>query len=215
MWFDAADTSTIAATGSNVSSWTNKATFSPTITITPNASGLPSTTGNRTSTGLNYINIPFGGELRYTAAFNTQARSWFWVVRNNTPSANWSFMQLLYPANQTTGQDQLYIGRSSTTYTLYQQPFNTVRISANITNPIGNINAYTIINSATTSSNVIATNGATNSLGTNTSATGYSTSSLTYSINVRNQTNYRVSLDVFEILFYTRDLTDSERQQVE
>jgi hypothetical protein len=52
-------------------------------------------------------------------------------------------------------------------------------------------------------------------LSVSSNASTYSTSSLTYSINIHNQNGYRVSLDVFEILFYTRDLTASERQQVE
>jgi hypothetical protein len=36
-----------------------------------------------------------------------------------------------------------------------------------------------------------------------------------YSINLPSTTNYRTSLDVFEVLFYSRPLTIAERMRVE
>ena len=211
LWYDAADTSTIVSSGSTVTSWSNKA--GTTVNITTN--GLAATTGNISSTRLNYINVPFGGALRFTASLNTQARTWFFVVRNNTPSTDWTFMQLLHPSSGTTGQDQIYINRSGSTYTMFQQPFNTVRMSAVVSNPIGVVNVYTLVNGSVTSSNAINTTGTINTLSTSTVASGYSTASLLYSINLPSTTNYRTSLDVFEVLFYSRPLTIAERMRVE
>jgi hypothetical protein len=211
LWYDAADTRTITSIGTTLTTWANKA--GTTINLTPN--GNATTTGN-TINGLNYVNIPFGGELRFTAALNTQARSWFFVVRNNTPATNWAYNFLIYNAQSpTSGQDSVNIFRSGNSYTLYLQPYNTVRLSAAVPNPIGLINMYALINSAaSTSLNAITING-TPTLSTSLIATSYNTSSLPYTINISNQTNYRTSMDVFEILFYTRALSITERQQVE
>lgn len=216
MWFDAADTNTIVASGSNVSSWSNKAVFSPTVTITPNASGLSSTTGNVGPNGLNYINIPSGGELRFTTTIATQPRSWFFVVRNNTQLAvTTGYMQLIYPAGATTGQDNVYVYRSgASAYSIYNQPLAVgVRVAGTVLNPFNTVNIYSVINSTTTLSNAISSNGTNIGLATNVAASGYTTANVTYSINTYNQ--YQGSLDIFEMMFFTRAVSLAERQQLE
>ena len=211
LWYDGADKSTMTLSGNTLMTWSNKA--GTTVPIT--TSGTAATVVDSFTSGFSYINVPFGGELRFTTALSSQARSWFFVVRNNTPAANWTFMQLLHPSTATTGQDQIYIGRSGSSYTLFQQPRNTVRVSATVRDPVGVTNIYTVINSTATSNNTINTTGTVNTLSTSLTATGYATGSLLYAINQAATTNYQTSLDIFEILFYTRDLTIRERQQVE
>jgi hypothetical protein len=167
---------------------------------------------------LNYVNIPFGGELRFTAALNNQARTWFWVVKSNTQQGSSGVLQLLYPVANTTGGDQIYIYRLNLTnaYYLYEQPYNTVKLAADsVPNPYNASSIYSIVNSTTASNNNVSVNGTGYSLSTSAIASGYATSNITYGINMASVTNYQASLDVFEILFFQRNLTLSERQQVE
>jgi hypothetical protein len=210
LWFDAADTSSITTSGNQVTAWRNKGRIS--VNAVPNTGVC--TSGNTTMSGLNYINCPAGTDLAFTCALNTQARTWFAVIRNRTQINAASAPQYIGIVNATAGsQDALIAYRvSGDNYGLYNGPNGVaVRVgTTTIQNPFGNIIVYNLINGAT--GNRISVNGLAATLSTNTAASGYSTASLKYLINT---SSYNTSNDFFEILFFSRVLDSTEFQLVE
>lgn len=208
LWFDGADTNTITGT-STVTNWRSKGSLSVSAT---NFTG--SCTSGNTFNGLNYISIPAGTEMRFTAALNTQARSWFIVARLPSPLTSGKFVGIVN-ASGTSGQDSVYMTyTSSTLNSLAESPSGVaVNISADITSStMASTFIASIVNSASTASNTITSNGTSQTLTKNLAASGYSTASLAYRIGTAS---YNTALDIMELILYYGDVTTAQRQQVE
>lgn len=211
LWFDAADKTTITGT-TQVTAWVNKGS----IAVTASNRTGSCTSGNTLANGLNYIRCPAGTDLGFTTALNTQARSWFVVARNLTqlnvsPQNFWGIINQL----GVSGQDAVVFTRAGTSdYRGFIGPAGVaVTVEGQFaTNPLNVINIYSFVNSTTSNSNVMTLNGNSQTLTLSSGASGYNTSNLTYTIATER---YNTGSDIFEILFYTRDLTPRERQQVE
>ena len=206
LWFDAADRSTI--TGSSpVTAWVNKGSISTTVSTTTGTS----TSGN-TFNGLNYINIPAGSEMRFTAAINTQARSWFLVARATTPfTANPQFWG---PVNATaTGRDGLVVYSDTSIFILYNGPNGIgIPVSGYIANPYNRVGLYALVNSVTPALNVLTDNGTPVSLLLSSPAENYNTGSAEVRVGTAG---YNTGSDLMEIILYYGDLAPSARRRVE
>jgi hypothetical protein len=208
LWFDAADTTTITTTGTTqVTGWTNKGSIVTTAAPTAGTS----TTGN-TFNGLNYINIPVGAEMRFTAAINTQARSWFFVARCTTAfTANPQFWG---PVNATAnGRDGLVVYSDTSIFLLYNGPNGIdVNVSGYIGNPFNRVGIYALVNSATAALNLVTDNGTSVALANSVAAGSFNTGSAQVIIGTAG---YAKGNDIMEIILYYGDVTQSQRQQVE
>jgi hypothetical protein len=206
LWFDAADTSTI--TGSSpVTAWVNKGSISASASTT---SGT--TTSGNTFNGLNYISFPAGTEMRFTAAINTQARSWFVVSRVTTPFT--SNPQFWGPINATaTGRDAVVVYSDTSIFILYIGPNGiSIPVSGYIANPYNRVGIYAVVNSVTTSLNVLTDNGTPATLVGSEPAANYNTGSAQVIIGTGG---YNTGSDIMEIILYYGDLSPSDRRRVE
>ena len=208
LWFDAADTSKITGT-TQVTAWVNKGTISTTAS---NFTG--SCTSGNTINGLNFVRCPAGTEMRFTAALNTQARSWFYVGRLVTTLTSGTYAGAI---NQTggAGQDSLvfaYVDASNNG--VYIGPSGVaVTVGANLpSSTLSNMFMVSAVNSVTSSSNVLTLNGTSYSLSYSASAASYNVNSLAYRIGT---SAYNTSIDIMEVVFYYGNLTSYERQIVE
>ena len=212
VWFDAADTGTITGT-SQVTQWRSKGIQN---CVATNGAGSCSS-GNLTSNGLNFIRCPAQFSLQFTASLVSQAQSWFLVVRNLTPLTE-SPQNFWGPINVTaSSQAAIYfnfdagvivggLSASGVAFTL---------VASGLTNPLNQINSYAFVNSATsTALNIVTENGASQTLSTSDLASGYNTNLISYNINTP-AVFYDTATDVFEIIYFGRDITTQERQQVE
>lgn len=210
LWFDAADTSTITGT-TNATAWVSKGTPSVIATV---FTGTP-TTGNLFN-GLNYLRFPAGSEMRFSASLSPQPRTWFVLARNITQltSANpfWG------PLNQTAGNGQdstpIVERNSNGTYDIGNGPSGIANriIADDIPDPFNQVNIYCLLNSTTVSKNRITINGFEYPLQLSSAASSYNQSTLAYKINT---SGYNTGSDIFEILYYNRDLEEYERRLVE
>ena len=206
LWFDAADRSTI--TGSSpVTAWVNKGSI-----VTSAATTTGTSTSGNTFNGLNYINIPSGSEMRFTAAINTQARSWFLVARATTAfTANPQFWG---PVNATaSGRDGLVVYSDTSIFLLYNGPNGIdVNVSGYIADPFNRVGVYALVNSATTALNVVTDNGTSVALADSVAAGSFNTGSAAVIIGTAG---YARGNDIMEIILYYGDLTPSDRRRVE
>jgi hypothetical protein len=85
-----------------------------------------------------------------------------------------------------------------------------VTVEASVPNPLNAIDMYSVVNSTSTSANIITRNGTSVPLATNLSASEYLTTSVAYTMPHTNTGG-----DYFELLFYAGDVTVNQRQQVE
>lgn len=210
LWFDGADITKITGT-SSVTAWTNKGSASTTAI---NAIGTVSS-GN-TYNGLNYLAFPSGSELNFTAnLISTTSRSWIAIYRLKT-----SLASLYSIINQTNtpinGQD--IVNGSYSAPSTHSMNMNATNVAIQLTtstlsNPFNVVNIGSFINSTTVASNAIVINGTSQTLGTSLAAAGYAADNgATYTIS---RAAYNSAIDMFEIIFYSRDLSDVERQTVE
>jgi len=211
LWFDAADTSTITGT-TQVTAWASKGSTSTNIV---NNTGS-ATSGSARQNGLNYINIPGGVSLQFTAALNsTSNRTWIWMIRNRTQ------LGVTFPTNQLTltsgasGQDDTGLSQSpANVYEIANVPsgFTGNFLRASIGNPLNNINIYSIVRSTDTTLQLIAENGANLTLVENNAAGNFNASNQTYNVSLANRNS---EYDCFEILYFNRTLSTLERQSIE
>ena len=224
-WWDAADTSTITRSGTQVTSWRNKGSW--------NGSAVSRvgvvTSGTATFNGLNIVQFPIGTELGFTVAIPNQARAWFAVfkqTRQVTVSGP-DFRQYFAIINQTqgSGQDSAFgpgipTNTGTSSYVMAEGPSgnpNGVQTGNLVPNGFNVMKQYGWINSAiSTASNFQTVNGTdyltAGTPAANNIATAYRTDSVTYTIN----TNwYNNSCDLAEILFYNSEISTSQRQQIE
>jgi hypothetical protein len=210
LWFDAADTTTITGT-TQVTSWTNKGTLGG------NATPLTgSCTSGNTANGLNFVQCPAGTDLQFTAALNTQARSWFFVARKTPalPSAFTYSAVVGQPGNYA--QDAVVLaGINSTTTEIGNGPSAIgTGVTANAPSAtLANVFVCALVNSATLSLNRLTVNGTELTVTGGSAATSYATGSLTYLLGGR--AGYNQSIDLMEVIFYYGDVTQSQRQRVE
>ena len=204
VWFDGADTSTITGTTS-VTQWVDKVSG---IIATPTAGGATLGTFNNNS----MIRIPAGSELGFTASLG-QARSWFVVIRNDTQlSASITPFGLIH--GYANSNQQITIVFSSNIYSfINNNPGTAVITSVNsIPNPFNRMNLYSIVSSAiSTASNVMAVNGTSQTLNTNTLASGWSTSNR-FTVS---RADFNSAVSVCEIIGIDGEVTTAQRQQVE
>ena len=220
-WFDAADGSTITTSGSQVTAWLNKGSWSGSAT---NYSGTV-VSGSKTYNGLNALVFPTNGELRFTAAIPYQPRAWF-AVFNQTTQVTVSgpnFKQYFAIINQTqgSGQDSAFgpgipTTQGTTSYVMSEGPSgnpNGVNTGNTVPDGYNQLKQYGWINSASsTASNFQTVNGTTYTLTNNYTATAYRTDSVIYSINTGWYNN---SCDLAEIIMFNAEITTTQRQQVE
>jgi hypothetical protein len=201
----------ISTTGTTVSTWQNKGTLGGTATPLTGTC----TTGN-TVNGLNFVQCPAGTDLQFTAALNTQARSWFFVARK-TPSLPSAFTYSAIvgqPGNYA--QDALVLaGINSTTTEIGNGPSAIgTGVTANAPSAtLANVFVGALVNSATLSLNRLTVNGTELTVTGGSAATSYATGSLTYLLGGR--AGYNQSIDLMEVIFYYGDVTESQRKRVE
>jgi hypothetical protein len=210
LWFDAADNTKITGTTS-VTAWANKGSASTTAI---NAIGTVSS-GN-TYNGLNYLAFPSGSQLNFTANLvSTTSRSWIAVYRLKTSLAS-PYSIINQTDTPISGQDIINGTYSApSTHSMNMNATNlTVQLTTStLSNPFNVVNIGSFINSTTVASNAIVINGTSQTLGTSLAAAGYAAnSSATYTIS---RGGYNTAMDMFEIIFYSRDLSVVERQTVE
>jgi hypothetical protein len=208
LWFDAADTTTITGT-TQVTSWTNKGTLGGNA-----VTGTGSCTSGNTVNGLNYVRCPAGTSLHFTAALNTQTRSWFIVARQVTILTTGTFTGIV---NQLTGgaQDAVVIGYvNATTNNMYIGPSGVaIRVAADVpAATLSNVFLASIINGSAAASNALTINGTAQTLTSSTAAASYRTTSSTYQLGT---SGYNTSVDLMEVIFYYGAFTSNDRQRVE
>ena len=205
VWLDAADTTTIAGIP-DVTSWTNKGTLGGTA-------GTP-TDGTRVSgnivNGLNYIAFSALSRLSINVNLNTQERSYFIVSRKAPPlNGNATFFST---SSSTAGYAFCGSGYvNTTTSDLQLGRVGSTRVAANIpTATMNTIYMASLINSATTSLNVLTLNGTPQTLKTSLNASGYLAGGV-YTIS----RSTHGAVDIMEIIIYHGYLNPSQRQRVE
>jgi hypothetical protein len=208
LWFDAADTTTITGT-TQVTSWTNKGTLGGNAT---NRTG--SCTSGNTVNGLNFVRCPAGMDLGFTAALNTQPRSWFLVVRLITPLTSGNFAGFVNQPG-VSGQDAVvaaYINGTTNDIGIGPSAIG-IRVIADVpAATMATVFLLSIVNSATVASNAMTVNGTPLTLKGSFAATGYRTASSTYMLGTDR---YTTTVDLMEVLFYYGAVTSNQRQQVE
>jgi len=208
VWFDAADTTTITGT-TQVTTWVNKGSVAGNAT---NRTG--SCTSGSTVNGLNYVRCPVGADLQFTAALNTQARSWFYVARQVTALTSGTFAGLLNQLSGT-GQNTIVIAYvNATTVAPFMGP-TAVRVSVAADVPaatLSSIYLLSIVNSATVSLNAFTLNGTAQTLKSSAAAADYRTASSTYLLGTAG---YNTAVDIMEAICYYGDVSVDQRQRVE
>jgi hypothetical protein len=149
-------------------------------------------------------------------ALNTQARTWFFVYRNTTQLLNsQANYAVLFNQTGTTGQNILYMSRlTGDNYQFVIAAHNVAaKVAGSIVNPFNNIGVYTLVNAASSASNVVTVTGSNSSLTTSSNAADYLTTSANYRISSADATN--IGGDFFEILMYSGDLSPTDRRKIE
>ena len=199
------------SSGGTVTTWQNKGTLGGTATPLTGSC----TTGN-TVNGLNFVQCPAGTDLQFTAALNTQARSWFFVARKTPALPSASTYSAVVGQPGTYAQDAVVlVGINSTTTEIGNGP---AAIGAGVTAnapsaTLADVFVCALVNSATLSLNRLTVNGTALTVTGGSAATSYATGSLTYLLGGR--AGYNQSIDLMEVLFYYGDVTESQRQRVE
>ena len=210
LWFDAADTTTITGT-TQVTVWSNKGTLGG--TATPRTGSC--TSGN-IANGLNFVQCPAGTDLNFTAALNTQARSWFFVARKTPALPGASTFSAIVAQPGVTGQDAVVlVGVNATTTEIGNGP-SAIRPGVLANSPsaiLANVFVCAIVHSATLALNRQTVNGTVLTLTNSTAASSFATGSLVYLLGGR--AGYNQSIDLMEVIFYYGDVTESQRRTVE
>ena len=213
IWLDAADKSTITASGTSLTSWLNKGTLG--ATAVQNAG--TTTTNAATYNGNNIIQFAASTQLKITLAIPNQPRAWFAVFRQTYQlNASNPYFQIF--GAFTYGYDQI----SGPEYNSGTGGYNMDEFRNSITGMVDTTSAtngynvfkiYNWINSAaSTSSNRIAINGTSLSLTAGSSlAAGYATSSIAYVI----MNGYLPSADIAELILINAEITTAQIQKIE
>jgi hypothetical protein len=153
-------------------------------------------------------------DLGFTAALNTQPRSWFLVVRLITPLTSGNFAGFVNQPG-VSGQDAVvsaYIDATTNNIGIGPSAIG-IRVLANVpAATMSNVFLTSIVNSTTAASNALTVNGTALTLTGSSAATGYRTASSTYMLGTDR---YTTTVDLMEVLFYYGAVTSNQRQQVE
>lgn len=209
LWFDAADTTTITGT-TQVTVWTNKGTLGG--NATPRTGSC--TSGN-IANGLNFVRCPAGMDLQFTAALNTQARSWFFVARKTPPLIAGPTYSAIVGQPGVSGQDGVVIAYiDATTNNIGHGPAAVrVSVSANVPAATTSSVFMSAIVNGTVAQNRLTLNGEVRTLLNSVAASSYRTASSTYILGGR--ADYNQSIDIMEVIFYYGAVTDAQRRTVE
>jgi hypothetical protein len=154
-----------------------------------------------------------GTDLQFTAALNTQARSWFVVARQVTALTTGTFTGIV---NQLTGggQDAVVIAFiNSTTNNIFIGPSGiAIRVAADVPAATLSTVFLTSIINGTTALNALTVNGTARTLTASSAAASYRTTTSTYLLGT---SGYNTTVDLMEVIFYYGALTVNERQRVE
>ena len=210
LWFDAADTTTITGT-TQVTVWSNKGTLGG------NATPLTgSCTSGNIANGLNFVRCPAGTDLQFTAALNTQARTWFFVARKTPALPGASTFSAIVGQPGVSGQDAVVlVGVNATTTEIGNGPA-AIRPGVLANSPsatLANVFMGCIVHSTVLANNRQTVNGTVLTLTNSTAASSFATGSLTYLLGGR--AGYNQSIDLMEVIFYYGALTEAQRQTVE
>lgn len=204
LWLDAADTSTITTSGTQVTQWRNKGTFDG---YASNQTGVV-TSGTATYNGSNIVQFPSSTQLAITMSIQNQPRAWFAVFRQLYGSTSPAFQIF---GGFTSGYDQI-AGPDGNTMDEFR---NGVAGMVQTTSATTGNNLFRIYNwtnsAASTSSNRIAINGTALTLTTSSLAAGYGTGSLNYVL----MSGYAVGADLAELICINAEITVLQRQQIE
>jgi hypothetical protein len=211
-WFDAADCNTIVATGTTLSTLSNKGTTTGSnATVT---AGTVTTGSVSRQNGLNVIGLGVGtGTLTASMAFPTQARTRFFAARPNTNQGAGGAANDVYFLDQgfATGTDRIVLdsanngGRPVEVSSFVVITMITTNQLANQSNVFG---TYTFRNATSAAArNRVAYNGSNMALTTSAVASGYATTAIT--------TKVGSNTDVGEWLSYNTELTDAQVAQME
>ena len=207
MWFDAADTTNIIRSGSQVTVWSNKGTSQG---VASNKTGVV-TSGTATYNGRNIVQFPPSTNLSFTTTIPNQPRAWFAVFRQTYElNAQNPYFQIFgsfsYSYDQISGPE--YNGSIN-------EFRNSITGMVSATGAGGGYNVFRIYNwtnsAASTSSNRIAINGTALTLTDNSLATGYGINNVEYLI----MNGYLPSADLAELICINGEITVLQRQQME
>jgi hypothetical protein len=210
LWFDAADTTTITGT-TQVTVWSNKGTLGG--IATPRTGSC--TSGN-IANGLNFVQCPAGTDLNFTAALNTQARSWFFVARKTPALPGTATYSAIVGQPGTTGQDAVVLaGINSTTTEIGNGPAGIgTGVTANAPSAtLANVFVGSIVNNLVLANNRVTLNGTVLTVTGGRAASSYATGSLVYLLGGR--AGYNQSIDLMEVIFYYGAVTEAQRRTVE
>jgi len=213
IWLDAADKSTITASGTSLTSWLNKGTLG--ATAVQNAG--TTTTNAATYNGNNIIQFAASTQLKITLAIPNQPRAWFAVFRqtyqlNATNPYFQIFGAFTYGYDQISGPEY-NSGTGGYNMDEYRNSITGMVDTTSATNGYNVFKIYNWINSAaSTSSNRIAINGTSLALTAGSSlAAGYATSSIAYVI----MNGYLPSADIAELILINNEITTAQIQKIE
>jgi hypothetical protein len=205
LWFNAADASSV--TGTNpVTAWVNRGSLATTATVLSGTTTYTTDEGGRP-----LLRMPTGATLGFNAVLNTQARSWFAVVRNTAQIPSGNILRIVDSTSIGQGGPTVYYV-SPTTGRLSEGPLGIREaITATVPNPLNVIEMYSLVNSTTAALNVMTRNGTSLTLTSSETARQYDvTTNFTYKMP-----RSTVGCDYYEVLFYAGDVTANQRQQVE
>jgi len=205
VWLDAADTTTITKSGSQVTAWANKGSQgSSAVTQT----GVV-TTG--TQNGLNLVRFPASTDLSISFALTQQAHSWFYVAKNttqmNSGTPYWCVVNQTAGSGQTAAFGPGAYTSGGSTYTMGDGPsgYFAAVTTQSAPEPYNVMRIYSITNSATSSSsNSIYANNTSLSLNISVTASSYRTDNVQYRINT---SSYNTGADICEILLYAGEVS--------
>jgi hypothetical protein len=209
LWLDAADTSTITTSGTQVTQWRNKGTFDANVS---NATGTV-TSGTATFNGLNIVQLPPSTSLAITMLIPNQPRAWFAVFRQTTQLTAQNPYFNIFANFSTSGGDQLAGPEFNGTLAEFR---NGIAGMVGTTSATSGFNLFRIYNwtnsAASTSLNRVAINGTALTLTDNSLASGYNTSSLVYNIL---SSGHGHGADLAELICINAEITVLQRQQIE
>jgi hypothetical protein len=209
LWLDAADTSTITTSGTQVTQWRNKGTFDANVS---NATGTV-TSGTATFNGLNIVQLPPSTSLAITMSIQNQPRAWFAVFRQTTQlTAQNPYFNIFANYSASSG-DQLAGPEFYSNMNEFRNGITGMISTSSSTSGYNVFRIYNWTNSAvSTSLNRIAINGTALTLTDNSLASGYVTTSLVYNILSSGHGN---GADLAELICINAEITVLQRQQIE
>ena len=204
-WFDAADSNTITTSGSFLTTWLNKGSFTGS-NVTPTTANT-STSGTTRVNGNNLINIPITQRLQFTGTFPNLARARF-IVTRQTSAGDVTYM--FQGGAATTGYD--YLGISANTLIEVAQGQIVNLQTATIPAQTNLMSLLTFFNSSVaTGSNRIALNGSNVTLTTSIIANQYFAGSITTFLSHTGGPGQ----DLGEFISFNQNLTSQQIFQIE